>query len=163
MKNGEMLSKMLLLATTRHDGQFDKGGKPYILHPLKVMYYLKTDDEELMCIALGHDLIEDTPTTYSELKEAGFSDRVIEGIRCLTKVKGETYTEYKDRVKSNPDAILVKLCDLRHNTDIRRLKGVTEKDIERMARYQHFFLELQAVIKNKDQEKNQIMYDLSFP
>ena len=78
-----MLDKMLVLATVGHAGKFDRGGKPYILHPLKVMHYLKSDDVELMCIALGHDLVEDTPMTYAELRESGMSERVIDGIRCV--------------------------------------------------------------------------------
>ena len=41
-----MLNKAILLATTYHAGQYDRGGNPYILHPLKVMHYLKTEDEE---------------------------------------------------------------------------------------------------------------------
>ena len=57
---------------------------------------------------------------------------------------GESYDEYKVRVKANPDAIKVKLCDLRHNTDVRRLKGITEKDIARMEKYHRFYLELLA-------------------
>jgi (p)ppGpp synthase/HD superfamily hydrolase len=145
MRKGEMLNKMLVLATNRHAGQFDRGGNPYILHPLKVMYYLKTDDEELQCIALAHDLIEDTDTTFAELKDMGFTDRVIEGIRCLTKMPGESYDDYKQRVKENRDAVKVKMCDLRHNTDLRRLKGVTEKDMARMEKYHRFFMELKMM------------------
>lgn len=145
MKRGELLNKMLVLATTRHAGQYDRGGNPYILHPLKVMYYLKSDDEELQCIALAHDLVEDTDTTYAELREMGFTDRIVQGIAALTKVPGETYDEYKLRVKANPDAIKVKMADLRHNTDIRRLKGVTEKDLARVAKYHSFYLELQLL------------------
>ena len=144
MKRGEMLGKMLLLATNAHAGQYDRGGRPYILHPLKVMHYLKSDDEELQCIALGHDVIEDTKTTYKDLFDAGMSVRVVAGIRALTKLPGDTYDEYKERVFMNEDAMRVKLCDLRHNTDIRRLKGVTEKDLERIAKYQRFYLEIQA-------------------
>ena len=144
MRKGEMLDRMLVLATNAHHGQFDRGGRPYILHPLRVMSFLKTDDEELQCIALGHDVIEDTKTTYADLRAAGMSERVIEGIRTLTKVPGETYDEYKDRVFRSRDAMMVKLCDLRHNTDIRRLKGVTEKDIARMAKYHTFYMEIRA-------------------
>lgn len=69
MKKGEMLGTMLVIATNAHAGQFDRGGAPYILHPLKVMHYLKSDDEELMCMALGHDVIEDTPVTYKDLRD----------------------------------------------------------------------------------------------
>lgn len=144
MKKGEMLGAMLVLATNAHAGQFDRGGKPYILHPLRVMSFLKSDDEELQCIALGHDVIEDTKTTWQDLAAAGMSDRVIDGIRALTKMPGQSYEEYKQAVFDNPDAMQVKLCDLRHNTDIRRLKGVSPKDIDRIAKYQRFYLEIQS-------------------
>lgn len=137
-----MLSTMLVLATNAHAGQTDKAGKAYILHCLKVMHYLKSEDEELQCIALGHDLVEDTDVTFTQLAELGFSERVIEGIRCLTKQRGETYEEYKQKVFLNRDAMLVKLCDLRHNSDIRRLKGVTDKDIARIRKYHQFYLEI---------------------
>ena len=137
-----MLDKMLVIATNAHAGQFDKGGAPYILHPLKVMQYLKTDDEELQCIALGHDLIEDTSVTYEDLHEAGFSYRVQSAIRILTKQPGQTFQEYKKLIFTSRDAMLVKLCDLRHNSDIRRLKSVTEKDIQRIQKYQKFYLEI---------------------
>ena len=144
MRKGEMLDKMLVIATNAHAGQFDRGGNPYILHPLKVMHYLKSTDEELMVMALGHDVIEDTSVTYKDLREAGISERAIKGIAALTKVPGETYDEYKLRIFANPDAMKVKMADLRHNTDIRRLKGVTEKDIARMAKYNRFYLEISA-------------------
>lgn len=149
MKKGEQLSKMIALATSRHDGQFDRGGNPYILHPLKVMHYLKTDDEELMCIALGHDVLEDGFASITQgvdvLCHHGFSRRIIDGIIALTKVEGEPYEEYKARVKANPDAVRVKMADLRHNSDIRRLKGVRQKDIERIEKYHRFYMELQAL------------------
>lgn len=144
MKKGEMLAKMLVIATNAHAGQFDRGGNPYILHPLKVMHYVKSSDEEIQCIALGHDVIEDTSVTYKDLREAGISDRVIAGIRALTKVPGQTLDEYKEGVFANRDAMLVKLADLRHNTDIRRLKGVTEKDLARMEKYHRFYMEIQS-------------------
>lgn len=144
MKKGELLGKVLVLATNAHAGQFDRGGKPYILHPLKVMHYLKTDDEELQCIALLHDVIEDTSTSWHDLIEIGCTDRVIAGVRALTKLPGQTYDEYKEVVFANEDAMRVKLCDLRHNTDIRRLKGVTQKDIDRIAKYNRFYLEIQT-------------------
>ena len=144
MKKGEMLAQMLHIATSAHHGQFDKGGNPYILHPLKVMHYLKSDDEELMCMALGHDVIEDTSVTYKDLRDAGISERVIEGIRALTKQPGQTYAEYKEGVFANADAMIVKSADLRHNSDIRRLKGVTDKDIARIAKYMQFYSEIQS-------------------
>lgn len=142
MQKGMLLSRMLLISTTAHEGQYDKGGQPYILHPLKVMYYLKSEDEELQCIALGHDLFEDTNIDRNYLEKDGFSERVISGIECLTKRKNESMAEYKKRVFANPDAIRVKMADLRHNSDIRRLKGISEKDFTRMQKYHEFYLEL---------------------
>lgn len=143
----QMLNTMLLIAAKNHDGQFDKGGKPYVLHPLKVMHYLGDADEELQCIALGHDIVEDTPVTYHDLRVAGMSERVIAGIEALTKRRGETLNEYKQRVFANPDAMRVKLCDLRHNSDIRRLKGVSQRDIERMQKYHQFYLEIKEKLE----------------
>src|SRR5574343_1124298 len=143
MKKGEMLSKAILIATNAHHGQFDRGGNPYILHPLKILHYLKTDDEELQCIGILHDTVEDTNVTYKELIEVGMSERVISGVKAITKVPGQTYEEYKESVFSNVDAMKVKLCDLRHNTDIRRLKGITDKDKLRMTKYHEFAFEIQ--------------------
>lgn len=146
MKKGEMLSIALKFATEQHFGQYDKGGNPYILHPLKVMYYLKTDDEELQCIALLHDIVEDCNITYENLRNIGMSDRVIAGIKGMTKLPGETYQEAMIRITSNDDTIKVKLCDLRHNSDIRRLKGVTEKDIRRIEKYQKMYMTLKELL-----------------
>jgi guanosine-3',5'-bis(diphosphate) 3'-pyrophosphohydrolase len=148
-KKGVLLSKMLVLATNSHAGQFDKGDNPYILHPLAVMNILRSDDEELNCIALGHDIVEDCKVSYSQLKELGFTDRIINGIKCMTKVPGETYEEYKAKVKSNPDSIRVKIADLTHNTDIKRLKGVEPKDIARMEKYFKFYIELTNLLAEK--------------
>ena len=145
-----MLNNAILLATTYHAGQYDRGGNPYILHPLKVMHYLKTDDEELMCIAVLHDLIEDTVVNVDMLRELEFSNRVIVGVLALTKLEGQTYDEYKKYIFNHKDAMKVKLCDLRHNSDIRRLKSnkITEKDISRMIKYHQFYLEIQSHLSN---------------
>lgn len=146
-----MLTTMLSLVATRHAGQYDRGGKPYVLHVLKVMHYTKSDDVEIQCIALGHDLLEDTFKTVADginaLINHGFSDRVIDGIVALTKIEGDSYDAYKARVKASADAVIVKMADLRHNSDIRRLKGVTEKDIRRIEKYHRFYLELQSIGK----------------
>jgi GTP diphosphokinase / guanosine-3',5'-bis(diphosphate) 3'-diphosphatase len=144
MSKGELLSKMIITMVNGHAGQFDRGGQPYSLHPLKVMHYLKSDDEELQCIALGHDLLEDTSVTIRGLRELGMTERIVAGIVALTKMPGQTLEEYKEGVFANRDAMLVKRADLRHNSDIRRLKGVTEKDIARVAKYHLFYTEIEA-------------------
>lgn len=148
MNNQEMLSKAIQIAVNAHQGQYDKGGSAYILHPLKVMHYLKSDDSELQCIAVLHDVIEDTSVTFLDLEKEGMSERVINGVRCLTKQRGETFEEYQAKVLSNTDAAKVKLCDLQHNSDIRRLKGVTAKDIARIEKYHKMYLEIKSAIGN---------------
>ena len=143
MKRGYMLSTAIKIATTAHDGQYDRGGNPYILHALKVMHYTKSSDEEIQCIAVLHDVVEDTDVTWWDLREACISERVITALRALTKIPGQSYDEYREGIFSNRDAMIVKLADLRHNTDIRRLKGITAKDRERMARYHEFAFDIQ--------------------
>lgn len=150
MNKGEMLHKMLITMINAHAGQFDKGGQPYALHPLKVMHYLKSDDEELNCIALGHDLFEDTKVTKDDMRRKRISERVIDGIWCMTKLPGETADDYKRRVMSNKDSIRVKMADLRHNSDIRWLKGVTDKDVARTVKYMHFYEELKQALKDME-------------
>lgn len=141
------LNKMITIATLEHNGQFDRGGMPYILHPLQVMHLLNTQDEELQVIAVGHDLLEDTNITVQDLEDAGFSARVINGIIALTKHKNEPLVDYKERVKANPDAVRVKLCDLQHNTLLHRLNAVKPRDIERMGDYILFYKELLETLK----------------
>jgi (p)ppGpp synthase/HD superfamily hydrolase len=145
------LSTAIRIAADAHDGQFDKGGHPYILHPLKVMHYTKSDDEEIMAIAVLHDVVEDNKKiTYSFLRSEGLSERIIEGVRAMTKIPGESYNEYIERLKQNRDAIIVKMADLRHNSDLRRLKGVTQKDIDRSIKYQKTYMELQLHLEQND-------------
>jgi (p)ppGpp synthase/HD superfamily hydrolase len=134
MNATRQLAEAISLAANLHAWQEDKAGKPYILHPLRVMQRLRTDDLELMAIAVFHDVVEDCGISYSELLEKGFSIRVVEGIMCLTK-RDETYEDFILRCKANPDARRVKIEDLRDNSDITRLKGVTAKDLERLEKY----------------------------
>jgi guanosine-3',5'-bis(diphosphate) 3'-pyrophosphohydrolase len=138
----QIIASAIEFAVRHHDGQFDKGGHPYILHPLKVMYKLKSDDEELNAIAVLHDVIEDSPVFkgrhdagYYELEYIGMTRRVIEAVRLLTKAPDQDYDDYIDAICYNKDAILVKMSDLRQNMDLRRLKGVTPKDMVRMTKY----------------------------
>lgn len=144
---GKLLNQMLVLVANKFDGVFDKGGQPYVMHCLKVMYYTKSDDEELNCIALGHDLIEDTDVTAAQLLAMGFTDRVVTGIVAMSKVKENFSQEvYMMQLRSNPDAARVKLADLRHNSDIRRLKDVGPKEYARLAKYHSMYLELKKVV-----------------
>lgn len=150
-QEAQMLSDIIALAATSHRTMFDKGGHPYILHPLAVMFKLgPTADIELKCIAVGHDLVEDCMVTYHQLREIGLSERIVQGIKAMTKVPGETLEEYKARILANVDAMQVKLCDLAHNSDITRLKdGGSEKDAERVTKYQRFYTEILAELHKR--------------
>ena len=141
MKNQKQLAKAIEIATTTHSGQFDKGGKPYILHPLHLMTQLMFD-VELAIIAVLHDVIEDSngKVTLNSLKDEGFSDRVLIALDLLTHKKNDDYiTVYIQNISKNYDAIRVKRKDLEHNSDITRLKGLRPKDIERIAKYYEAF------------------------
>lgn len=142
----QMLNAAIVLAATRHDGQYDKQGLPYIMHTLKVQYLLKSEDEELNCIAVLHDILEDTKTTVEELFDIGMSKRVVDAVCLLTKDKKIEYKDYLEKISSNIDAVRVKMCDIRHNMDMRRLKGVTEKDLKRMEKYIHAYNFLKGIL-----------------
>lgn len=145
----KLLAKAIDIASTAHNKQFDKGGKPYILHPLRIMFNLKTDDLELMMIAVLHDVVEDCKEwTIERLKKEGFTDRVINALTVLTHPKDEPYCDYIERVSTNIDAIIVKLEDLRDNSDITRLKGVSDSDFERTKKYHTSYLTLMEAKRN---------------
>ena len=136
------LALAIKIAAEAHLNQKDKGGNPYILHPLKVMHYLKTDDFQLMAIAALHDVVEDTDVTAADLVLLGFSNRVKDAVVLLTKTPNQTPEEYFNRPAQNYDAVRVKLADLRHNSDVRRLKGLTDKDLLRVRKYHDMYLRL---------------------
>lgn len=145
-----MFDKAMFIAAREHLGVRDKGGHAYILHPMRIAMRLRTNDEELMSIAVLHDVIEDSKMTFEDLYNEGFSERVVSALRLLTHQKGVSYDDYIDAMRGNRDALRVKREDLRDNSDITRLKGVTEKDIARMAKYQRSFLKVEQYLKELD-------------
>jgi len=164
VKKGEQLSKAILIATLAHEGQFDKGGNPYILHPLTVLHKLRSSNEDEQVAAVLHDVIEDCSgkainlpngtkeISYQMLVEEGISDRAIQILRLLTKVPGQTALEYQVGVLSDVGAMRVKREDLRTNSDLRRLKNrnITEKDIARVAKYMQFFAAIETELEKYD-------------
>lgn len=142
-----MFDKAMFIAAREHLGVRDKGGHAYILHPMRIAMRLRTNDEELMSIAILHDVIEDSKLTFEDLKTEGFSDRVINALKLLTHQKGVSYDDYIDNMRGNRDALRVKREDLRDNSDITRLKGVSEKDVARMAKYHRSFAKVEQYLK----------------
>lgn len=138
----DQLGMAVQMAASFHLGQFDKGGQPYILHCLKVMHYVKSEDPLVKAAAVMHDIVEDTDVTLEQLKIMGFDPLVIDIVDRMTKKPGQTPEEYLQGLMQSPQATLVKLADLRHNTDVRRLKGLTDKDLLRMRKYHTMWVSL---------------------
>ena len=130
-----MLGKAILVAAHAHDGQLDKSGKPYILHPLRVMQQQDPGDETAQVVAVLHDVIEDTNITLADLKQMGFPPGVIDAINALTRKANEPYDKYIERVALNKIASKVKLADLTDNMDLSRLDRITQKDLDRHSKY----------------------------
>ena len=116
----ELVNRAIDLAYSAHDGQKDKAGRPYFVHPFTVAMSMETETE--ICVALLHDVIEDTRTDIEEI-EAEFTPEIAEAVDVLTHKDGTSYEEYIRRVKENPIARKVKLADLAHNLDITRFSG----------------------------------------
>ena len=128
------LERAIQIATEAHKGQFDKAGREYIGHPIRVMDMGRTEDEKI--VGVLHDVIEDTDWTFERLEAEGFSQEVINALRCVTKTsENENYDDFIDRVKKNPLATAVKINDLTDNMDIRRLPYLSDKDVKRLKKY----------------------------
>lgn len=144
------LEDAIRLAVEAHTGQRDKNGQPYILHPLRVMFRLTTELE--MMAGVLHDVIEDTKYTPEDLRGMGYPEELLQALDGVTKREGESYEEFVLRSKSNPASRRVKLADLEDNMDLRRMTGVTPKDLERLARYRKAWAELQPTAgENRDE------------
>jgi (p)ppGpp synthase/HD superfamily hydrolase len=128
------LEHAIILAVKAHQGQLDKYGRPYILHPLRVMFRLETELEQI--VGILHDVIEDSETTFDDLRRMGYSEAVLAALDGVTRREDETYDEFVTRSQAHPVSRRVKLADLEDNMDLRRLSSeLTEKDFERLQRY----------------------------
>ena len=133
MKN--MLGKAIEIAATAHSGQVDKGGKPYILHPLWVMDRVRHLGEDYMIVAILHDVMEDSEWTFSDLISEEFNQNVMYALSLLTHDPAVSYDDYNKLIATDPIAKAVKLRDLEHNTKVTRLKGLKKKDFDRLEKY----------------------------
>ena len=143
-----MLEEAILIATRAHMGQVDKGNQPYILHPLRVMLRLQTEEERT--VGVLHDVIEDTSVAIEDLRKQGISKEVLEALEHITKGKQEPYMEYISRVIQNPLALKVKKCDLEDNMNRSRLEKVTEKDEARLKKYELAYSKVIEALKAYD-------------
>ena len=138
------LERAVEIAREAHRGQLDKSGEEYIGHPLRVMAAGATLEEKI--VGVLHDVVEDSSWTLGMLSDEGFSQEVIDALRCLTKLpEGESYDKFIARIKSNPLAVAVKLNDLSDNMDIRRLPYLSDKDVKRLKKYLKAYKQLSGV------------------
>lgn len=143
MKNNEnktaTLEDAIAIAAMAHQGQKEKSGAPYLLHPLRMMMQMKS--ETAMMVAVLHDVVEDGEGwTFERLRENGFSEDVIQAVDCVTNRHGESYEDFIKRVQTNPIACEVKIADLEDNMNIRRINEIQPKDLERLEKYHRSWL-----------------------
>lgn len=130
------IEKALQIAAQAHEGQKDKEGLPYILHPIRAMMSVR--GEEAQIVAVLHDVIEDTSVTADDLRRAGFSEQVVAAVVCVTHRKDEPYADYVVRCKGNDIARQVKLADLADNWRLDRTilrPQRFEADVARLRKY----------------------------
>jgi len=127
------LEKAIQIAARAHLGQVDKASQPYILHPIRVMLRLTSQDERIAGVL--HDVIEDTAVSYDELRSEGFSDAILCALEALTKRPGESRLEAAARAAANPIAKAVKLADNAENMDLSRIPNPSARDLARLEEY----------------------------
>ena len=130
----DLTKKAMKISYMAHHGSYDKGGVPYVFHPFHVAEQM--DDEYSICVALLHDVVEDTEYTISDIEKYGFPKEVIDAIKVITREKGQDYMEYIKIVKTNTLATKVKLADLDHNSDSGRLVDAGPDTEKRLAKYE---------------------------
>jgi len=144
MTDEELIEAATAIAVEAHKGQVDKAGRPYILHPLRVMEQMRSDDEKI--VAVLHDVVEDSAWTLSALQNAGFPSHIVSALDALTKRDGENYQDFIERVNCSSLAKAVKMADLRDNMNIARLPlPLTSKDHERLAKYERALRYLEGI------------------
>ena len=139
-----LTNKAMRIAYEAHHGQTDKSGQPYIFHP----YHLaeQMNDEITICVALLHDVMEDTEIAYETLAKE-FSKEVMDALSLLTHKEGVDYFEYVRAVKSNPYAKAVKLADIAHNSDQTRMAGCENVSQEQLKYWQEKYAIAKAILE----------------
>jgi len=138
------LERAIEIAVSAHKGVFDKGGNPYILHPLRVMMLLTTKDEKI--VGVLHDVVEDSEDwDFDKLKAEGFSDTVLDSLRSVAKFsEDEDYDAFIQRGLDNSIGRAVKIADIKDNLDVTRIGELKDKDLKRLNKYKRSLKTLTA-------------------
>ena len=145
------LQRAIEIAIDAHKGTYDKAGNLYILHPMRVMLSLETEDE--MIVGVLHDVVEDCPPwSFEALAAEGFSETVIEALKSVTKHSDDPdYMAFIERSKSNPVGRKVKVADINDNLNVKRLNEVAPRDAERLTKYLKSLKFLKSEPANSDE------------
>ncbi|MBM3462717.1 MAG: HD domain-containing protein [Armatimonadetes bacterium] len=127
------LARAIEIAARAHVDQVDKVGAPYVLHPLRMMLRMATDEEKMAAVL--HDVVEDTDVSLDDLRREGIPEAVLAAVDALTKRPDEDYTAFVHRAAANPIARRVKMADLEDNMNLLRLQEVTDSAVERLRKY----------------------------
>jgi len=136
------LERAIEISVSAHKGQVDKSGAPYILHPLRIMFALKSEEEKI--VGILHDVVEDSDWSFDDLLSERFSDNVINGLKSVTGVEGEDYDSFIQRAYADPIGRNVKIADVSDNLDIKRIEEPSERDFERLKKYRKALKVLQT-------------------
>ena len=143
-----LIKRVMRIAEYAHRGQFDRGGYPYIHHPLHIAEQM--EDEYTCAAALLHDVVEDSDFTVDDLRERGIPEPVIEAVALMTRKTEYPYMDYIRDLSENRIARTVKLADLRHNMDVHRLEWPLNDQDERLrTRYKKAVRLLESVEAKK--------------
>ena len=123
----ESIRKAIEFIEEKHAGQYRKSGEPYVVHPIEVAITLAElgMDKSTIIAGLMHDVLEDTETTYEEIKQK-FGKEVadlVEGVTKLSKIhfkdiqtqKAENYRKLILAFSKDLRVIFIKLADRLHN------------------------------------------------
>lgn len=128
------LERAIQIAVEAHAGQRDKAGEPYVLHPLRMMFAVKSEAERI--VAVLHDVVEDCDSwSFDRLKAEGFAPSILDALDSVTKRAGEDYTAFVQRAGLNPIGRSVKFADLQDNMDLSRIADPSDHDHRRIERY----------------------------
>jgi (p)ppGpp synthase/HD superfamily hydrolase len=128
------LERAIQIAAEAHEGQRDKAGQPYVLHSLRVMFGLRSDEERI--VGVLHDVVEDCDGwSFERLTAAGFSPAVLDALDSVTRRAGEDYMAFVQRAGANPIGRSVKMADLQDNMNLSRIAEPSERDHTRIAKY----------------------------
>ncbi len=137
-KDWSLIYKGYLYALEAHKGQKRESGEDYIVHPLTVSYMLSKmhADKETIVAALLHDVIEDTPITYDDIKN-NFNEEIanlVDGVTKLTHLNFNSKDEFLATnlrriivsIREDARIVIIKLVDRLHN-----MRTIEYKRVER--------------------------------